>query len=184
MLANYLTFNRFITRIAPQFIELATKFENERRDRSQRSERCVTSCLMKGDANPAERFCQLAARYYKYRSVCVDCSRPGAVAAAVKATYREQVSLVFSNAHKLSLNDAVVIERALSGRDKEFSIAVALMFFLVGGTQYDAIPYNLLSIKGRSEVFTFPAVADSDASVFQQSSSTTSSAPALSELTT
>lgn len=47
MLANYLTFKRFITKTAPQFIEFATKFENERRDRSQRSERCVTPCLMR-----------------------------------------------------------------------------------------------------------------------------------------
>lgn len=124
-----------------------------------------------GDANSAERFCQLAARYYKYRTVYVDCARPGAVTSAVKATYREQVSLVFSNANKLSLNDAVVIERALSGRDKEFSIAVALMFFLVGGTQYDAIPYNLCSIKGRSEVFKFPAAADCDASEFRRNNS-------------
>ena len=59
MLANYLTFKRFIARTAPQFVDIATKFENERRDRSPRSERCVTACLTKGSTHEAKHFCWL-----------------------------------------------------------------------------------------------------------------------------
>ena len=61
------------------------------------------------------------------------------------------------NGNKLNLNDAIAIERALSGRDKNFSLAVALMFFLTDAAPKDAVPYNLRVIRERSQVITFAA---------------------------
>ncbi|OYR18255.1 hypothetical protein CEV31_4267 [Brucella thiophenivorans] len=71
----------------------------------------------------------------------------------MEADYKNQVSVVLLNADKISLNDALNVERALSGRNKSFSGAVSLIFFLCNLGRNDPTPYNLQGIKGRSNIY-------------------------------